>query len=68
MATKTAGSTGDRIPQQSLFARTPPAIAPSGAADGQRIEVGGAILALKRWKKRLERLLPRRLPPVVRRY
>jgi hypothetical protein len=67
VATKTAESTGDRIPQQSLFARTPPAIVPA-TPTAERISVGGATLALKRWKKRLERLLPRRLPPVLRRY
>ena len=68
VATKLAGATGDRIPQQSLFARTPPALREPVSASSGRIAANPALWALKRWKKRLERLLPRKLPPVVRRY
>jgi SAM-dependent methyltransferase len=64
VATKAEGATGDRIPQQSLFARTPPRVAGAGEA----APADTAPLALKRWKKRLESWLPRRLPPVVRRF
>jgi hypothetical protein len=64
VATKAEGATGDRIPQQSLFARTPPRVAGAGEA----APADTAPLALKRWKKRVESWLPRRLPPVVRRF
>ena len=67
VATKTPGATGDRIPQQSLFARTPPKVA-AGGAPGVRVADDPLLLTLKRWKKRLERLAPRRLPPVLKRY
>jgi len=61
VATKLPGATADRVPQQSWFARHLDDAAPAPA--------GGALpRPLKLWKKRLERLLPRRLPPVVARY
>lgn len=68
VATKLPGATAGRIPRQSLFARTPPAIQRQEGARGDRIAGASLLLALKRWKKRCERLLPRRLPPVLRRY
>ncbi len=68
VATKTAGSTADRVPQQSLFSRTPPAVRRSAAETEGRIASAPLVLLLKQWKKRLERLRPRRLPPPVRRY
>jgi len=61
VATKLAGATADRVPQQSWFARHAGEVA-SAPADG------ALPRPLKLWKKRLERLLPRRLPPVVARY
>jgi hypothetical protein len=66
VAAKVEGATADRIPQQSLFARTPPRVATE--AGSGRVGADPLLLAFKRWKKRLERLLPRRLPPVVKRY
>lgn len=68
VATKLPDATADRIPQQSLFARTPPAVGAEASGHGGRIAVDPLRLALKRWKKRLERLRPRRLPPVFRSY
>ena len=82
VATKVPGATADRIPQQSYFARfhqaqrgklgTVPRF-PSGAKRegvGKRVTVTifPLLLKLKEWKQRLKRLLPRRLPPVEKRY
>lgn len=61
VATKLPGATADRVPQQSWFARHLDDTAPAPAD-------GALPRPLKLWKKRLERLLPRRLPPVVARY
>ncbi|HPA94567.1 MAG: hypothetical protein GX178_00565 [Acidobacteria bacterium] len=71
-ATKVAGATGDRIPQQSYFARFHAARAEEPAAAG----AGAPGVApppawqrsLKCFRARLLRLRPRRLPPVVVRY
>ena len=68
VATKVDGATADRIPQQSLFVRTPPAVGGPGESGEERLSPGALVLALKRWKKRLERLKPRQLPPIVKRY
>jgi hypothetical protein len=72
VATKLPGSTADRIPQQSWFARhaaelaAPAAPAPPLPAAARALD--RLLVPLKGWKQRARRLLPRRLPPVVARY
>lgn len=70
VATKVDGATGDRIPQQSCFTRLPPARADvAGASPGALTRaLDRLLLPAKQVKQRLRRLLPRRLPPVDRRY
>jgi SAM-dependent methyltransferase len=78
VATKSPGATGDRVPQQSWFARHLGA-APVPQAGGrpqrtleQRLAATPALFAaLVGWKRlrgALLRRLPRRMPPVHRRY
>jgi hypothetical protein len=72
VATKLPGATGDRIPQQSWFARHAAELAPPGVPGpaprpGAR-RLDRLLVPLKGAKQRLMRLLPRRLPPVVARY
>ncbi len=85
VATKIAGATAGRIPQQSYFSRLPPRLGPA-KTPGKPVTVTGfpsgsngvgnpvtvtgfpILLKLKEWKQRLQRLLPRRLPPVEKRY
>lgn len=66
-ATKIAGATADRIPQQSSFARLPPRLA-EGKEKNPAGDPPAPLLQLKEWKQRLKRLLPRRLPPVEKLY
>lgn len=77
VATKVAGATADRIPQQSYFARfhrekmgtgTDSSVHSTVGAQGKSVPVPISLLKLKEWKQRLKRLLPRRLPPVEKRY
>lgn len=71
VATKLPGATADRAPQQSWFARhlEPARTAPQPPLSPlARALDPWLLLPLKGLKKRLERLLPRRLPPVVARY
>ncbi len=72
VATKLAGATADRWPQQSWFARqlvsAPAGGSPARATAAATGTTDPALRLLKHWKKRLERVLPRRLPPVVARY
>jgi hypothetical protein len=78
VATKIPGATGDRVPQQSYFARfhgqrraAPEAAVAIGRPPGGETKIAPApllLLKLKEWKQRLKRLAPRRLPPVEKRY
>jgi SAM-dependent methyltransferase len=72
VATRLPGSTADRIPQQSWFARHAAELAaPAGAAaplPATWRALDRVLVPLKGVKQRLKRLLPRRLPPVVARY
>ncbi len=69
VATKIAGATVDRVPQQSCFARTPPRSQETGAAPGPLARaLDPWLLRAKQLKRWLRRLLPRRLPPADRRY
>jgi hypothetical protein len=68
VATKTAESTADAVPQQSWFARH------LGAADGAAPPARGGrrpapwLVAWKRLRAAVVRRLPRRMPPVHRKY
>lgn len=72
VATKVAGATADRIPQQSYFARFHARPQPEARVTGSRAAWAASdstlLLRLKEWKQRLKRLAPRRLPPVEKRY
>lgn len=77
VATKVAGATADRIPQQSYFTRfhsekmgtgTDSSVHSTVGAQEKSVPVPLFLLKLKEWKQRLRRLLPRRLPPVEKRY
>lgn len=68
VARRLEGSTAHVVPQQSLFERSPPRVQPAAGGPGGAIAPNPVLLFLKRWKRRLARLAPRRLPPVVRRY
>lgn len=68
VATKGPGATAERIPQQSLFARTPPRLARPEAVSRISARLDSMLLPLKYFRRRLKLLLPRRLPPVVRRF
>ncbi len=70
VATRLAGATGDRIPQQSCFARLPaPASGDArGPAGAFERAVDRLLVPAKQLKQRLRRLLPRRLPKPIRRY
>lgn len=72
VATKVAGATADRIPQQSYFARFHARPQPEARVTGSRAAWAASdstlLLRLKKWKQRLKRLAPRRLPPVEKRY
>ncbi len=72
VATKVAGATADRIPQQSYFARFHARPQPEARVSGSRAARAASdstlLLRLKEWKQRLKRLAPRRLPPVEKRY
>ena len=77
VATKLPGATADRIPQQSYFARfhaerrgAGTSASPSPGMEETKMGVTPpfVLLQLKEWKQRLKRLLPRRLPPVEKRY
>lgn len=79
VATKVPGATADRIPQQSYFSRfhqaqrklgtVPNSAKPLEARELRKLgTVPNFLLRMKEWKQRLKRLLPRRLPPVEKRY
>ena len=77
VATKLAGATADRAPQQSYFSRfhaemessgRRSATAPHAPAGGRSASAPSLLLELKACKQRLKRLLPRRLPPIEKRY
>lgn len=77
VATKVAGATADRIPQQSYFSRfhggkmgtgTDSSVYSTVGALEKSVPVPIFLLKLKEWKQRLRRLAPRRLPPVEKRY
>lgn len=68
VATKLPGATGDRTPQQSLFSRVPPRVIEQAPTERMPAFLERILLPLKYWKRRLKLLLPRRLPPPVRRY
>lgn len=77
VATKVAGATADRIPQQSYFARfheemgtVPMSTEPPRALPRRRTGTVPILflLLLKQLKRRLMRLRPRRLPPVEKCY
>ena len=68
VATRTAETTGDRVPQQSVFRRSPPKIASRSGSPALASPVEAVLETLKYWKSRLLRPARRRLPPVVRRY
>ena len=74
VATKVAGATADRIPQQSYFSRFhgertgKPELAEQAGTVPTLSGVPAGLLKLKEWKQRLRRLAPRRLPPVEKRY
>lgn len=74
VATKVAGATADRIPQQSYFTRFHDQLDSRPEKKGtvpffrKMGTVPFFLLRLKEWKERLRRLRPRRLPPVEKRY
>ncbi|MEO7793174.1 MAG: hypothetical protein ABIV06_00260 [Thermoanaerobaculia bacterium] len=72
VATKVEGSTADRIPQQSYFARfhgdRKAEPGPAFSTQGKPAPAPAFLLKLKEWKQRLKRLAPRRLPPVEKIY
>ncbi len=78
VATRLAGATADRVPQQSWFARhlsTPAAtgaVSPALPTLEQRLAANGALFPLlvgwKRLRAAAVRALPRRMPPVHRHY
>lgn len=74
-ATKLEGATGDRAPQQGYFRRTWPELEAQGlgklgapAAPVRSARPPAALYFWKRLRAALLRRLPRRLPPVHRRY
>jgi SAM-dependent methyltransferase len=68
VARRVPHASADRIPQQSWFARHPPAPPRAAAPPASRATLDPLVRGLKRCRARLRRLLPRRLPPVVCRY